>query len=85
MQFPVRGAWARPGKGVDGAPVRAIVPLGIAETGNLTVNVIALSYAGTFTVTLSADPDQVPDLPVLAAALHAELDALTTDTRPPGS
>jgi diacylglycerol O-acyltransferase / wax synthase len=63
---------------LGGAPVGAIVPIAIAEAGNLTVNVIALSYAGTFTVTVSADPDQVPDLPVLAAALQAELDALTT-------
>ena len=62
----------------DGAPVKAIIPIGIAEAGNLTVTVVALSYAGAFTVTISADPDQVPDLPVLAAALAAELDALTT-------
>ena len=60
----------------DGAAVAAIIPVTIAEAGNLTVNVVALSYAGTFTVTLAVDPDQVPDLPVLAAALQAELDAL---------
>jgi hypothetical protein len=59
-------------------PVSAIVPVGVAEAGNLTVNVIALSYAGTLTVTLSADPDLVTDLPVLAGALQAELDALST-------
>jgi len=59
-----------------GAAVAAIIPIAIAEAGNLTVNVVALSYAGTFTVTLAVDPDQVPDLPVLAAALQAELDAL---------
>ena len=53
-----------------------------AEAGNLTVNVTALSYAGTFTVTISVDPDQVPDLPVLATALQAELDSLIT--APPG-
>jgi diacylglycerol O-acyltransferase / wax synthase len=63
---------------LDGAPVGAIIPIAIAEAGNLTVNVMALSYAGTFTVTISADPDLVPDLPVLTAALQAELDALTT-------
>jgi diacylglycerol O-acyltransferase / wax synthase len=62
---------------LDGAPVSAIVPVAIAEAGNLTVNVIALSYAGTLTVTISADPDLVPDLPLLAAALQAELDAVT--------
>jgi hypothetical protein len=63
---------------LDGAPVSAIIPVAIAEAGNLTVTVMALSYAGTFTVTISADPDLVPDLPILAAALQAELDALTT-------
>ena len=61
-----------------GAPVTALIPVSVAEAGNLTVNIIALSYAGTFTVTISADPDSVPDLPILAAALQAELDALTT-------
>ena len=63
---------------LDGAPVSAIVPVAIAESGNLAVTVIALSYAGTLTVAISADTDSVPDLPVLAAALRAELDALTT-------
>jgi len=62
---------------LDGAPVSAIVPVAVAEAGNLTVNVIALSYAGSLTVALSADPDLVPDLPLLAAELQAELDALT--------
>src|SRR5204863_9956207 len=61
---------------LDGTRITAIIPIDIAEPGNLTVTVVALSYAGTFTVTVSADPDQVPDLPVLAAALQAELDAL---------
>lgn len=62
---------------LDGVRVSAIVPVAVAEAGNLTVNIIALSYAGTLTVTLSADPDLVPDLPLLAAALQAELDAVT--------
>jgi diacylglycerol O-acyltransferase len=66
---------------LDGAPVSAIIPVAIAEAGNLTVTVTALSYAGTFTVTISADPDLVPDLPILAAALQAQLDALTTAPR----
>jgi len=41
------------------------------------VSFVALSYAGEFTVTVVADPDRVPDLPVLSHALQAELDALT--------
>ena len=32
---------------------------------------------GTLTITVIADPDAVPDLPDLAAALRAELDGLT--------
>jgi diacylglycerol O-acyltransferase / wax synthase len=60
-----------------GAPVTALIPVAVAEAGNLTVTVVALSYAGTLTVTITADPDLVPDLPVLAAALEAELDTLS--------
>jgi len=69
---------------LDGVPVAAIIPIGIAEAGNLTATVVALSYAGAFTVTISADPDQVPDLPGLAAALQAELDAPATAEVPCG-
>jgi diacylglycerol O-acyltransferase / wax synthase len=61
-----------------GAPIAAIIPVSVAEAGNLTVSFVALSYAGTVTVTIIADPDRVPDLPILTAALQTELDALTT-------
>nr|BFE79283.1 hypothetical protein GCM10020093_018840 [Planobispora longispora] len=60
-----------------GAAIRAVVPVAVAESGNVTVSFEALSYAGTFTVSVLVDPDNVPDLPVLVAALRAELDALT--------
>nr|MDQ2709679.1 WS/DGAT domain-containing protein [Actinomycetota bacterium] len=60
-----------------GASIAAIVPVSVAEAGNLTVNFLALSYAGTLTVTVVADPDRVSDLPVLVRALQVELDALT--------
>lgn len=33
-----------------------------------------MSYAGTLAVTIIADPDAVPDLPVLRDALQDELD-----------
>jgi WS/DGAT/MGAT family acyltransferase len=58
---------------LDGVPVIAAIPLGVGEAGNLTVTVLALSYAGALTVTLIADPDRVPDLDLLARALQAEL------------
>ena len=60
------------------AAIAAVIPVSVAEPGNLTVTFVALSYAGTLTVTIIADPDRVPDLPVLTAALQTELDALTT-------
>jgi WS/DGAT/MGAT family acyltransferase len=60
----------------DGAPIRAIMPVVVGDPGNVTVNFLALSYAGTLTVTVIADRDAVPELPDLAALLQAELDAL---------
>jgi hypothetical protein len=61
---------------VGGSTVVSIVPLVSAETGNVRVSFDVLSYAGTVTITAVADPDTVPDLPDLAAALHRELNAL---------
>ncbi|MEU3651137.1 wax ester/triacylglycerol synthase domain-containing protein [Lentzea sp. NPDC034063] len=60
---------------LGGAPVVDLVPLS-ATTGNVTVAFAALSYADTFTITMVADPDHVPDLLVLTEALQAELDLL---------
>jgi diacylglycerol O-acyltransferase / wax synthase len=61
---------------LNGTPVAAILPISVGEAGNLTVTFVALSYAGTLTVTIVCDPDAVPDMPVLVEALQAELDAL---------
>jgi hypothetical protein len=63
--------------GFAGAPISAVVPVAVGESGNLTVSFLVLSYAGTLTVTAVADADAVPDLPFLRSALQAELDALT--------
>jgi diacylglycerol O-acyltransferase / wax synthase len=49
-------------------------------TGNATVAFGVLSYAGVLTVTIVADADGVPDLPVLVAALEDQLEALTVPT-----
>ena len=69
-----------PGPGVPislgGIPVRGIVPLAVGNAGNLSVSFLALSYAGTLTVTVTADAETVRDLPVLTAALQEQLDAL---------
>ncbi|MET8763167.1 wax ester/triacylglycerol synthase domain-containing protein [Lentzea sp. NPDC004782] len=60
---------------LGGAPVIGLIPLS-ATTGNVTVAFAALSYSDAFTVTVVADPDQVPDLAELTEALRAELDLL---------
>jgi hypothetical protein len=56
-----------------GAAVRTVIPLVVSGTSNITVSVQALSYAGTMTVTIMADPDRCPDLDVLARALQTDL------------
>jgi diacylglycerol O-acyltransferase / wax synthase len=61
---------------LTGRPVAAIVPVTAGEAGNVTVSFDALSYAGTLAVTVMADRDRVADLPVLTAALRAQLAAL---------
>ena len=66
-----------------GAPVRAIVPVALGDTGNTTVSFDVLSYAGTVSITVVADPDHVPDLPDLAAALRAQVEALTAEPARP--
>ena len=57
-----------------GAPVVGLIPVS-GISGNVTVAFAALSYAGTLTVTVIADPDRVPDLDDLAEALREELHA----------
>lgn len=61
---------------IGGATVEAVIPIS-ATMGNVALAFAALSYAGTLSVTVVADPDHVPDLAVLAEALQAELDTLT--------
>jgi diacylglycerol O-acyltransferase len=59
-----------------GRTAEAIVPVAAGESGNVTVSFDALSYAGSLAVTVMADRDRVPDLPVLTAALRAQFAAL---------
>jgi len=61
-----------------GVPIRTIVPVGVGDSGNVAVSFLALSYAGTLTVTVIADPDALPDLGRLTAVLHADLDSLVS-------
>jgi hypothetical protein len=55
--------------------VTDLIPVTITA-GNVSVAFAALSYAGTLTISVIVDPDLVPDVSVLAAALDAEVDAL---------
>ena len=61
---------------IAGRPVRRIVPL-TSATGNLTVVLAVLSYAGELTITAIADADAVPDFRELLTALGAELARLS--------
>jgi WS/DGAT/MGAT family acyltransferase len=65
-----------------GATVRDIVPLAVGESGNVTVSFDVLTYAGTLIITAVADPDRVPDLSSLVAAVRTELAALTLSRAP---
>ena len=62
-----------------GCPITSLIPLS-AATGNVTVSFAVLSYAGSLTITLNADPDTCPDLSELRAALEEELRVLSAAT-----
>ncbi|WP_394768882.1 wax ester/triacylglycerol synthase domain-containing protein [Lacisediminihabitans sp.] len=53
-------------------PVVSVIPLSVA-VGNVTVSFSALSYCGTLTISLAADPDACPDLDRLRQLLEHEL------------
>lgn len=57
-------------------PITDIVAVPVI-TGNVTIAFAVLSYAGTVTVTIIADPVRCPDLDFLTEELREELDALT--------
>ena len=57
-----------------GAPVRAVIPVP-NTTGNVPVTFAAMSYAGTLWLTVLSDPDNLPDVGLLTAALRRELDS----------
>jgi diacylglycerol O-acyltransferase / wax synthase len=59
-----------------GAPITDVIPVSLIS-GNVTITFAVLSYAGTLGVTVVADPEHCPDLPVLQRNLQRELDELT--------
>ena len=62
-----------------GCPITSIIPLS-AASGNVTVSFAVLSYAGSLTITLIADPDTCPDLSELRDALEEEVRVLMAQT-----
>jgi hypothetical protein len=63
-----------------GAPVTDVIAVSLIS-GNVTIAFAVLSYAGVLDVTVVADPEHCPDLPVLLQALQRELDELTRSPR----
>ena len=58
-----------------GATVKTIVPLNVLA-GNVAVAFAVMSYSGSLTLTLTVDPDVIPDLDVLVDGLRYELDVI---------
>ena len=71
---------------LGGATISGVVPVTVTA-GNVTVSFGVLSYAGTLTVTVVADPGRLPDLEVLTGALRQELAECGpgADPRSPGT
>ena len=69
---------------VAGATVADVIPLGIVS-GNVTVAFTVLSYAGTLTVGIAAEPTACPDLDDLQELLQAGLDELAVAPPGPGA
>jgi len=61
---------------VCGAPVTDILPLAVGGGGNVKMIFAALSYAGTLAIAVIADPDIMPELAGITAALDTELHAV---------
>ncbi len=69
----MRGSTAR--LHLAGHPIRRIVPAA-SRAANVGVSFIALSYAGTLTISIVHDPAQLPDPTLLLADLAATLEEL---------
>jgi diacylglycerol O-acyltransferase / wax synthase len=67
-----------------GVQILEAVPMGLGEGGNTTVYFEVLTYRGTLTLSVVVDPERVPDLAVLTAALRSELDLVAGVGEPTG-
>jgi hypothetical protein len=59
-----------------------LVPIGVLA-GNLAISFLAMSYAGQLVISIHADADLFPDLPVVPAAMNREWAGLNA-ARPVG-
>lgn len=75
----LRGPTAR--LSLAGSTVEGVVPV-VVTPGNIAVTFGALSYAGTLTVVVTADPDITAGAPVIADAVAAGLRAISAAARP---
>ncbi|MFG1609729.1 WS/DGAT domain-containing protein [Actinoplanes sp. NPDC049265] len=66
---------------LGGRAVRSIIPVGVSETGNITVAFQAFSYRDTVIVSAVADPDACPELDDLMRVLRDELAATEAMSR----
>jgi WS/DGAT/MGAT family acyltransferase len=67
-----------------GAPLLELFPV-VPLTGNITLGVGALSYAGQFNITAVADRDACPDVEIFADAVRDVLRSLTAESVAPQS
>lgn len=69
---------------VDGSRVLTVAPI-VPLSGNITVGVAALSYAGTLTLTVNACRDACPDIDEMIGGMRVTARALMRDVRAPRS
>ena len=67
-----------------GAPLLEVFPL-VPITGNMTLGIGVLSYAGQLNLTAVADRDGCPDVEVFADGLRSALDELTQSVLTPST
>lgn len=66
-----------------GVPIRAVIPVGVADEDNQALGFIVLSYAGMLTISVIMDPRRFPDPAVVVEALTAELASIAAATSLP--
>ena len=64
-----------------GARVLEVMPV-LPLIGRVALGVGAISYAGSFTIGITADRDGFPDLDVLVSGIRAELDTILGSGHP---